>query len=112
MFETSTNLLLAVETTGVVALATGGILLCMAITMLWWNRHRGITAAGGRLAKRMGLNRRQRRLVTTWARAAGGLDVAAILISEGCFDHVAEVYGGFFDPVEVLELRARLFGMT
>ncbi len=109
MFDPMMYLLLSVQTTGLIAMVIGGALLCVAILVLWWNQHRSIGAAGLRLAKRMGLDRRQRHVVATWARDAGGLDMAAILISEGCFDHVAEVYGGHVDPVEVLELRSRLF---
>lgn len=112
MFEEMPQLLSAAESTGMIALVVGGVLLCLAALTLWWKRRRGVVAAGSRMARRMGLTRKQRRLITTWAHAAGGLDVAAILISEGCFDHVSEVYGGHDDPIEVMELRTRLFAVS
>lgn len=92
-------------------LATAGMLL--AAWAMWSLVRRDRAALGPanrRVCAGMGIGRRERRLLHRVARAAGMRHVAALLISEGCYEYAAGHYARSHGSGEKLrELRARIF---
>ena len=81
--------------------------------LLTIRKARARSAARRQLERALGVDRRERRLLTRLARVISEQDHTCLLIGRGCFEAaIAKADLGHEDLVQVERLRARVYGIS